>query len=134
MVHMPPLAPPNPAESTRTILVVDDDDHIRALLRIWFAALGFEVVAAAGGGEALALLGSREYDVVICDLLMPNMTGDELFRLCRERWPEVARHFVFLSGGPRGLPAVDFAAASGQPCLAKPCRLAEMQAAIEQVG
>jgi CheY-like chemotaxis protein len=127
------MTQPGDAATTRSILVVDDDDDTRALLRRCFAALGFEAVAAADGREALSLLEGREYDVVICDLFMVNMNGDRLFRLCRERWPEVARRFIFLSGGSEGLPAVDFATASGQPFLHKPCGLAEMQMAIDQL-
>ena len=121
------------AAPTRTILVVGDDDEIRTVLPMCLAALGFEVAAAADGCEALALLENREYDVVICDLIMPDMNGDELFRRCRERWPEVARHFIFLSGSSQDLPAVKSAAASGQPFLHKPCRLAEMRTAIDQL-
>ena len=104
------------------------------MLRMWFEALGFAVFTAAGGVEALALLGTRAYDVVVCDLLMPDMNGDELFRSCQGRWPGVARHFVFFTGCSQGIPAADFVAASGQPYLRKPCRLAEMQTAVEQVS
>jgi two-component system NtrC family sensor kinase len=121
------------AAPARTILVVDDDDEIRAVLPMCFAALGFEVAAAADGCEALALLENREYDVVICDLIMPNMNGDRLFRLCRERRPDVARHFIFLSGSSQDLPAVKSAVASGQPFLHKPCRLADIRTAIDQL-
>jgi CheY-like chemotaxis protein len=116
----------------RTILVVDDDDEIRLVLRLWLAALGFEVVLAAGGEEALALLQTRECDIVICDLTMPGMNGDELFSRCRERWPEVGGHFIFLNGWSQGGSDAGLAA-SGQPCLAKPFRLADMQAAIDRL-
>lgn len=131
---MEPIAEGNPPVVTQTVLVVDDDDRIRALLRMSLAALGFEVTAAGGGGEALALLAGEDYDAVLCDLIMPEMSGDELFRICRERWPHRASHFIFLSGYPAGFPAAEFALASGQPFLAKPCRLSEIRLAIERVG
>ena len=127
------FARPNPATPKRTVLVVDDDGRVRAMLLAWFEAQDLDVAAAADGEEALALLRRREYYVVICDLLMPKMTGDELFRICREERLEVASRFIFLTGGCRGLPPVDFAVNSGQPFLSKPFRLTELQAAIDQI-
>jgi CheY-like chemotaxis protein len=120
--------------ATQTALIVDDDDQIRELLQTAVRALGYEVEAAADGQEALWLLAGRSYDVVICGLLMPRMMGDELFRICQEEHLEIASRFVFLSGCFQGLPAADFAATSDQPCLAKPCGLAEMDMVIERVA
>jgi CheY-like chemotaxis protein len=127
------MTPDGDAAATQSILVVDDDDEIRNVLPMCLAALGFEVAAAADGGEALTLLEGREYDAVICDLTMPKMNGADLFCQCRERWPEVARRFIFLSGSSGDLPVVKAAAASGQPFLQKPCRLAEIRAAIDRL-
>ena len=127
------MTQPSEAVATRSILVVDDDDEIRSVLPRCLAALGFEVAAAADGGEALSLLEGRGYDAVICDLTMPKMNGADLFCQCRERWPEVARRFIFLSGSSGDLPVVKAATVTGQPFLQKPCRLAEIRAAIEQL-
>jgi CheY-like chemotaxis protein len=77
-------------------------------------------------------LQGRGYDAVICDLTMPNLGGDELFRRCRERWPEVAGRSVFLIGWSRGRPAAGLAA-NGQPCLAKPFGLADIQTAVDRL-
>jgi CheY-like chemotaxis protein len=118
----------------RKVLVVDDEDYLRGLLQTAVQALGHEVDVAADGQEALRCLARGSYDVVICDLAMPDMTGDELFRMCREEHPEVASRFIFLTGWPEGLLSTDFAAASGQPYLHKPCRLAAIQAAIDQIA
>lgn len=104
------------------------------MLRSAVLALGYDAEVAASGQEALDHLARRSYDAVICDLLMPNMTGDELFRICREEQPEVASRFVFLSGHYGDLPSTDVAAASGQPYLKKPCRLAEIGAAIDRIA
>jgi two-component system, NtrC family, sensor kinase len=118
----------------RTALVVDDEDQVRAVLQMAVRALGYEAEAAVSGQEALGCLARRSYDVVICDLRMPDMTGDEVFRICREQPPEVARRFVFLSGCSGGERSADFANASGQPCLLKPCRIADVQAAVDQLA
>lgn len=121
-------------ESTRTVLVVDDDERLREMLRMGLEAMGFTIHVACNGEEALSLLGEWHYDAVICDLEMPNMCGDELFRRCRHQHPETARRFIFLSGSPKELMPPDLADTAEQPWLTKPCRLADLQAAIVRVA
>ncbi|MEP7357127.1 MAG: response regulator transcription factor [Anaerolineales bacterium] len=66
------------------ILVVDDDAHIRELLRVLLQNEGFDVHEAADGLEALTRLQSVKADLVILDVMMPNMDGWELCRQLRE--------------------------------------------------
>ena len=63
------------------ILIVDDDPHIRELVRVFLQNEGFAVAEAADGLEALATLETLKADLVILDVMMPNMDGWEL---CRE--------------------------------------------------
>ena len=57
------------------ILVVDDDPHIRELVRVFLEREGFDVLEAADGVEALALIKEHLPDVVMLDLRMPGMDG-----------------------------------------------------------
>ena len=66
------------------ILVVDDDPHIRELVRHFLQNEGFVVHEAADGAEALAVLESVKADLVILDIMMPNMDGWQLCRQLRE--------------------------------------------------
>jgi two-component system OmpR family response regulator len=66
------------------ILVVDDDPHIRELVRVFLRNEGFDVHEAADGLEALARLESVKADLVILDVMMPNMDGWELARVLSE--------------------------------------------------
>lgn len=63
------------------ILVVDDDSHIRELVRIFLRREGFEVIEAADGMEALSRFDSVKVDLAVIDIMMPNMDGWEL---CQE--------------------------------------------------
>jgi len=63
------------------ILVVDDDPHIRELVRVFLGRDGFEVIEASDGVEALLKLDSLKADLAVIDVMMPNMDGWEL---CRE--------------------------------------------------
>jgi DNA-binding response OmpR family regulator len=64
--------------SDQRILVVDDDDAIRALLQTVLRRRGLRVDAARNGVDALEHLGARGYALVILDLMMPRMSGYEL--------------------------------------------------------
>ncbi|MCR8629746.1 response regulator transcription factor [Paenibacillus radicis (ex Xue et al. 2023)] len=64
-----------------TLLVVDDDPHIRELVRLFLERAGFEIIEARDGAEALAALETVKADMVILDIMMPNMDG---WRLCEE--------------------------------------------------
>src|SRR4051794_40477628 len=65
------------------ILLVDDDPHIRRLVRACLQPEGFALVEAADGVAALAQLATVTVDLVILDLMMPNMDGWELCRRLR---------------------------------------------------
>ncbi|GAA4833973.1 envelope stress response regulator transcription factor HitR [Paenibacillus vulneris] len=68
------------------LMIVDDDSHIRELVRVFLSGEGFEVIEASDGVEALALLESVTVDMVILDIMMPNMDGWELCRELREHY------------------------------------------------
>ena len=67
----------------KKILVVDDEEVIRKFLGIQLAKLGYEVKEAADGEQALEKLGKDDFDLLICDILMPNKNGWEVIREVR---------------------------------------------------
>ncbi|RIL02540.1 MAG: hypothetical protein DCC71_16360 [Proteobacteria bacterium] len=71
------------------VLVVDDDGGIRRTLCELLEAEGCRVEGAADGAEALARIQEGQFDVVLTDVVMPNMDGYELFTTVRERWPDL---------------------------------------------
>ncbi|HEU4404189.1 MAG TPA: ATP-binding protein [Polyangiaceae bacterium] len=80
----------------RTIMVVDDNPHNRALWRELLASIGFPVVAAGGGREALALAESERPALILMDLTMPGLDGYEVTRRLR-RLPEGAQTVIVAS-------------------------------------
>ena len=75
-----------PAEPSRKILIVDDEAHIRALLEQTFEDLeddGVELLTAADGETALALVADQRPDLVFLDVMMPTMNGYEVCRAVR---------------------------------------------------
>lgn len=82
--------------SLPAILVVEDEENMRELLRRMLDRSGFTVMTAGHGREALKLFRERPVDVAITDLLMPEMDGFELIRTLRVQWPSL--RIIALSG------------------------------------
>ncbi len=64
----------------RKVLIVDDEEVIRKILRIHLAKLGYEVTEAADGEQAIEELGKDDFDLLICDILMPKKDGWEVVK------------------------------------------------------
>lgn len=83
-------------ETKRRILVVDDEDIFRDNLVRMLCMKGYQAEGASGGHEALDVLGAREFDVVLLDLKMPDMDGEEVLRRMREE--DIITEVVVLTG------------------------------------
>jgi CheY-like chemotaxis protein len=80
-----------------SILVVDDETNVLEATRQLLESLGYTVSAAAGGRQALRILNQKTADLVITDLLMPEMDGFELITALHEKHPGIP--IVAMSGG-----------------------------------
>ena len=67
------------------VLVIDDEPPIRKLLRVGLSAHGYQITEASSGKMALELLGEQSPDLIVLDLGLPDMQGDELLRTMRAR-------------------------------------------------
>src|SRR6185369_6053139 len=79
------------------ILVVDDEEAIRTILIAFLDV--HEVSAARDGREAIALLAEREFDLVLCDLMMPGLTGMDVYDHACKAMPGSEARIVFMTGG-----------------------------------
>lgn len=75
--------------SAKRIVVVDDDDDTRGFVKAALRAAGYEVDGAADGAQALALLATREADLLLTDLFMPGLEGFETIGRCRTEFPKM---------------------------------------------
>src|SRR3989441_10426173 len=89
----------------KRILVVDDDENILSLERTILEQKGFDVTAAAGGGEALKLLAGQVFDLVLLDVMMPEIDGFTVCRKIKEdpRLKDVPVIFLTAKGGGEAL-------------------------------
>jgi CheY-like chemotaxis protein len=83
----------------KRILLIEDDNDLRRMLRLTLQNLGCEVLEARNGNEGLAILQSADADVVLTDLIMPEKEGLETIQELRVKWPALV--IVAMSGGGR---------------------------------
>jgi PAS domain S-box-containing protein len=114
------MMPVLPTVTGRHALVVDDDATLRQLLQRLLARRGFTVDLAEDDRAACRLLEHHRYDVIFCEIRMPNMGGMQLLDWIRRRQPASSSVFVFVAGGlltPELQSAID---SSHIPVLSKP--------------
>jgi PAS domain S-box-containing protein len=117
----------------RRLLVVDDEPAMRTAIGNFLSSLGHGVTVAAGGHEARALLDRNEYDVVLLDLRMPDLGGDDLYRELVQRDPRHARRVVFVTGDTHNAQARHFLAEAGRPSVSKPFQLDDLATVVAGV-
>ena len=126
-----PACPPAPeqeaAERRGRILVVDDEPLVAAVLSLLLSP-DHDVTVHAHAQDALAQIqtGAR-FDLILCDLMMPTMTGMDLHEALSRSAPDQARRMVFMSGGAFTAGARDFLAQVENLCVDKPFDLASIK-------
>jgi two-component system cell cycle sensor histidine kinase/response regulator CckA len=126
--------PVRSAEQRRArVLVVDDDSRVLSVLSRLLDV--HHVSVAQGARAALAQLAAPDarFDAVVCDVLMPDMSGIDLYHEIARRDPALMGRFVFLSGGANTEIARVFLRSVDNLCLKKPPQRKELLAAIEQL-
>ena len=126
-----------PVPGVPTMLVVDDEAPIRRALRRYFERRGWVVDEAEDGSDALAMLSNSEaaarFDVVLCDLKMPGLTGPELYERLQADAPAVLPRIIFVTGDVTGEAAAAFLQTVSGPVLEKPFELSAVGALAEEL-
>ena len=103
--------------SEKRILIVDDDKSINAVFKAMLEEQGFNVNTASSGQEALSLADSS-FDLVILDIKLPDITGEEVAKVMKERG--MADNIVLMTGYPELGDCIDTMGVGIQEILLKP--------------
>ncbi|MEI6084675.1 MAG: response regulator [Verrucomicrobiota bacterium] len=89
---------PSKSFEFRAVLLVDDDKQLATTIQWILADQQFMVDVANDGAEALQKVKANEYDVIVCDVMMPKLRGDEVYLEATAVRPELADRFIFITG------------------------------------
>lgn len=109
------------------ILVVDDNDGVRMTLKFILEGVGHKTLLAQNGVEGLAVLGAEPVDMLITDMVMPEMDGSELMMRVREKYNSLP--ILAISGGGNKInmdEAIEIARTLADRVLKKPVTRAEV--------
>ena len=117
-------------EGQPVVLLVDDEERVLSALRRGLRRESVTVETARNGREALEWLAENPVDLVISDQKMPGMSGVELLKTIRERWPATRR--ILLSGWSSEIPKAAIDAAGLDGLVSKPWDDRELRYSIRK--
>jgi CheY-like chemotaxis protein len=120
-----------PQTSWRVLVVDDDVSVVDAVVRL-LRRDGYTVETAENGQHALALLSASTYDLLLCDLRMPELDGPSFYDRLLLQYPAVCQRVIFFTGDTLHTENRAFLEQSGQPWLPKPCTAATLRSALAQ--
>lgn len=122
---------PTPTEDLQLrILIVDDEEMLASALAR--SLRGHHVQTANRGAAALQMARAGHFDLVLCDLIMPEMSGKEVYEALAQHDPTIRTRFVFMTGATVTSEARAFAAQVDAPVLEKPFSRAQLLAVLER--
>jgi len=114
------------------VLVIDDEREIANLVSAMLRQ-DFDVEVCLIATDAIAKLrAGHVFDVIVCDLMMSECSGMEVYEIVEREFPELARRFVFMTGGPCTARASTFVEKHARNILDKPFTLGQLEAAVER--
>jgi CheY-like chemotaxis protein len=121
------------AVAGKELLIVDDEVSTARALVALLRRDGHAVDTAVNGRQALDKLRTRSYDLILCDLRMPDLDGPGLYRALEHEQPHLCQRFIFLTGDILSQDARAFLEAAGVPYLAKPLRAMELRRVLRHI-
>ncbi len=126
-------APTTEARRRACILVVDDEPLVAAAIADTLGLEGYEVEMAKNGREALKKIAARSYDLILCDLLMPELDGVGLYRELERQQPSLLQRLAFVSGSTEVPEYASFCERTAVTLLSKPFALADLHRLVHRL-
>lgn len=121
-----------PPSAEQSLLIADDEPGITSALAYLLRREGYRVDTVANGRSALAKLQAQAYELILCDLRMPELDGPSLYRAIATSQPELARRFLFLTGDTLSPETRAFLDGIELPRLAKPFTARDVRHAVAE--
>jgi len=113
--------------------VVDDEPLVAAAIADTLGLEGYEVEMAKNGREALKKIAARSYDLILCDLLMPELDGVGLYRELERQQPSLLQRLAFVSGSTEVPEYASFCDRTAIPLLGKPFGIADLHRLVRRL-
>lgn len=85
-------------KAQRFVLLLEDDPNLGGHLKLFLETEGFTVTLAKDGVEGLKQVMNADFDVILCDMLMPNLPGNMFYMAVERTKPALTKRFIFITG------------------------------------
>lgn len=115
-----------------TVLVIDDDETLQTMFKLFLKKAGFSRQIVGTGKEALGILGKQRFDLCFLDLQLPDMSGDEVYTVAKEKYPDLP--IVIITGFPDSQMLDNILRHGPVTVLKKPLRVEQLQLTLKMLG
>ncbi|MHA3775246.1 response regulator [Verrucomicrobiota bacterium sgz303538] len=122
----------NDEQGQPTVLVVDDEEAIQDMFKLFLKKNGFSRQIVGTGKDALHALNKQRFDLCFLDLQLPDITGDEIYAIAKERYPEMP--IVIITGYPDSQMLDNILRHGPVTVLKKPLQLEQMLQTLRILG
>ncbi len=122
----------NEEQGQPTVLVVDDDEALQSMFKLFLKKNGYSRLVVGTGKDALAAFEKQKFDLCFLDLQLPDMTGDEVYKVVKDKHPEVP--IVIITGYPDSEIMNNILKHGPVTVLKKPLRVDDLQETLRHLG
>lgn len=108
------------AAPAKKVLLLEDDVSFKEIMTDFLKESGFEVVAVANGVEGVHQVLASDFEVILCDMMMPTLPGDMFFRAVERMRPHLCDRFIFMTGHRGNAKVNEFITGVNGTVLTKP--------------
>lgn len=130
--HSSAVSTPRAPHTRPRVLIIDDESGVATMLARFLEST-YEVKHTTGAREALNLLQESSYDAILCDVMMPGMSGIELYEQLKVRAPGLDERVIFMTGGGLHPEVNAFLRAADRPKLEKPFDVRELKRLLQDL-
>ncbi len=113
------------------ILLLDDDENFQEILKDFLETHSYQVVAVKNGVEGVREIMASDFEVIVCDMLMPNLPGDMFYLAVERMRPHLCNRFIFITGLRDNQKVSSFIQKVRGTMLAKPFQVNDL---LEMIG
>ncbi len=121
------------APGVKSLLILEDDLTFAEMLRVFLESNSFKVTCVTDGIEGLHRVMTTDFDIILCDLVMPNVPGDMFYVAVERIKKHLCKRFVFMTGHKTDSKWNGFLSKVGGPVMGKPFALADLLSTIQTV-
>jgi DNA-binding response OmpR family regulator len=122
-----------PLADPLSVLLLEDDATLAEILRNSLQLKNFRVTRVRSGAEGIQLILKNDYDLILCDMIMPGFPGDMFYRAVERSRPHLCKRFVFMTGHTGDREIDRFVRGIRGMMIFKPFQMHELLAAIDVV-